>query len=144
MEIQLRSLRCMISEAILAEKAYKRNDWKNHIANYLTGGIKEFYKARLAEKNNLSPQDVDHWDKEVNNLIEAADEAFEHKCKGFHDKRKAFEEACTEVQKLDAKKRHAATLIVMKDFKKTDLEHKISDEDTITFWNFVNKIILFK
>ena len=133
-----RSLRCIIAEMILFEKAHSREDWKNHIVNYLTGAIREFYKGRLAEKNNLSPQDVEHWYKETRGLIDGALAAYDTSIKGGKNKQKAYKEARAEVILADAERRRNATRVILKDFKLEKLEHNITDEDTEAFWELAN------
>lgn len=73
LEPTIRTLRCIITEILLLERAPTKDTWENHILGFLTGAIREFYKARLGEKNKVAvQQDIDHWYKEVNGLIQGA------------------------------------------------------------------------
>ena len=138
METTLRSLRCMITEMLLLEKAASRETWQNHIVGFLTGAIREFYKARLGEKNKLSvPQDVEHWYKEVNNLLEAALNVYNQRTKKNFNKQKAYREASEEVKYVDAKKRREAKYIIERDYNVV-ITSLVTDVDTSDFWNLAD------
>jgi hypothetical protein len=138
METTLRSLRCMITEMLLLEKAPSREDWQNHIVGFLSGAIREFYKARLGDKNKLSAQqDIDHWCKEVSNLLDGALNVYVHKTKTKFDKQKAYVQAIEEIKSIDAKKRREAERIIERDYQTTVILH-ISDKDTEDFWKFAD------
>jgi len=138
------SLRCAISEVLLTEKAIKREKWKEHITKYLTCAIREFYKARLGEKNKISvQQDIDHWDKEVHDLLDGALNTYSQTTKSKFDRAAAYHETCEEIRSIDAAKRRNATRIIMRDYKLTIVPKLIiTDEDTTAFWHLADATML--
>jgi hypothetical protein len=123
----------------MLEKAKSRETWQDHIVNFLTGAIGEFYKARLGEKNKLSvPQDVEHWMWEVRNLLSGAQRVFNGKTKKNFNREKAYKEACEEVKEVDVKMRRQSERTIMKDYNKQTLTNSISDQDTLDFWSLAN------
>jgi len=132
----------MITEMLLLERAPSRGDWQNHIVGFLSGAIREFYKARLGEKNKLSvPQDIDHWYKEVRQLRDAACNVYNQRTKKSFNKEKAYRQAIEEIKDIDAKKRREAEHIIERDYK-TILSLHVSDKDTEDFWEMIDYIIL--
>lgn len=132
------SLRTLIAEMLLTEKAASRDTWQNHLINYLTGAIGEFYKARLGEKNKLSvQQDIDHWNKEVKSLLRGAQKTYRQKTKGFKNKEKAYNAIIDDELKnprVDAYNRREAARIICDDYNLPELKLQITDEDTAEFW----------
>lgn len=136
-------LRDLIAETVILEKmAYDRDHFIEKLDEYLTGAIREFYKARLAEKYfGCRNQDVNHWYLEVHRLLTSFEEAYVHKVKGFSNKEKAFQAAKADVQAIDAERRRRATAIIINDYELTTLENGITDNDTNDFWDLVDSIL---
>jgi len=133
----------MITEVLMLEKAASRETWKDHLVNFLTGAIGEFYKARLGEKNGLSvPQDVEHWMWEVSQLLDGAQRVFSGKTKKNFNKEKAYREAVEDVKYIDAKMRRQSELTIMKDYRLSSLKLSVSDQDTFDFWKMTNDFLL--
>jgi hypothetical protein len=65
-------LRDLIKETIILEKmAYDREHFIDKMDEYLTGAIREFYKARLAEKYfSCRNQDVNHYNSKMQTSLE--------------------------------------------------------------------------
>ena len=143
MKTTVRTLRCIITEMLMLEKAASREMWQDHLVNFLTGALGEFYKARLGEKNNLSvPQDVDHWMWEVNQLLDGAMRVFSGKTKKNFNKEKAYKEVREELNEVDAKIRRNSERTIMKDYKLSTLKLNVTDQDTLDFWKMTDDFLL--
>jgi len=126
--------------ALIEATAYKREDFKNKIQSHLTGAIVEFYKARLAKKNGQTRW-VAHWKGEVKQLVEYRLVAeVLHPIRGFKGRRKAHEEAVTEMKECDRIYRTYAMTTLMKDCKLTKLKQSLDDGDTEAFWRYVEGV----
>jgi hypothetical protein len=147
MEKDLRELREMIIERVLCEMAFDREAWQEHLMNYLKGASREFYKARLVEKNFLATQqDIDHWDLEVESILDSFVEVYFRPLKNGQSKQKAYKEVQREFNRIDVERRRKATRIIEKYFAKS-IDRKLSpidDDDTFAFWKLVQDTIEMK
>lgn len=132
----------LIVEDTLNERAYNRETWQDHLSRLFTGAIREFYKARLAEKNKLAvAQDIFHWDEEVEKLLDEAKYVYHHSIKGFKDREKAFIEVRSRLARADAERRRKATHIIEKYYVTSNLV-AVDDNDTLAFWNLVQDVVI--
>jgi len=136
-------LRDLIKETIILEKmAYDREHFIDKMDEYLTGAIREFYKARLAEKYfSCRNQDVNHWYVEVHRLLTSFEEAYRHKIKGFSDKDKAFKSAKADIVGISDERKRLATSIIIDDYDIDELNVQITDDDTRDFWELVDNVL---
>lgn len=143
--MKLDELRELIRESLIVERmAMEREDWQEHLLNYLKGALREFYKARLGEKNKLAvKQDIDHWMLEVTNLLDSFIEVFNRPLKGGQKKQAAFSDVKSDMMKIDQKRRKKATSIIEKYYgdRITGKFIQIDDNDTLAFWNLVQTTI---
>jgi len=140
----LQTLREFINEMLLIEKSFSRNDWKNNLESFFLGAIREFYKARLAKKNNFAvQQDIDQWMQEVDTHLEKANDVFNHTTRGFRDKERAWLEVRKIMNDIDDNRRKNATAKIKKYYaKKLDASFKqLDDDDTQAFWNLVDEYV---
>lgn len=147
--ITVGTLRSLIAEMLLTEKAANRETWQNHINGFLIGAIGEFYKARFSEKNMIAvQQDIDQWDDEVSSLLAGALRIYEQKIKGFKNRFKAYKEGSEEVKEIDQKWRRIAERSIMKKYKLVVCgivpQFHITDEDTIAFWKLADETLNFE
>lgn len=119
----------------LAEEADSRERYKNHITKHIAGAVREFYKARCAEKNNLPG--VKGWRKEVSQHLGALYDAIMHPISGFDDRRTAIDEVIAIFKVRDAKLRARAESEILTDFPalKGNLQVRLDESDSELFWN---------
>lgn len=123
-----------VASKLVRAMAYKRRDFINKVQEYVGGAYLEFYKQRLATKNDQTEW-VKHWQTEVKNLLERAlFAALIHPVRGFSDRQKAFDAAMAELRANDSKYRAGAEYIVRRDFKMSKLRVKLDDKDEEDFW----------
>jgi hypothetical protein len=129
-----------VAARLIAALAYTREDFKNKIELHLVGAIVEFYRARLAKKN-AQPRWVDLQMSEVKSLIEHK-LVYEiiHPIRGFKDRRRAYEQAVSEIKAGDKSYRKYAATSLKKDFKLTKLTLPLDDGDTERFWKCVDDV----
>lgn len=121
--------------------ALSRRDFKNKVTETMIGALGEYYKARLAEVNNLSTRDVEHWDKEVATHIHLLfPRILFTPVHGLKKYRLALSEAYDEAKTKDRALRQWAAYIVKKDFGLKSLRHEITDKMTEDFWHSVYAI----
>ena len=98
--------------------AFDRESYKDHIWEYVFGGLGEYFKAELARANNY-PTYIFYWDNEVSRLvdsqlpgwIDAAD------TKGTFDRKVAIAEAVDQVRAQSNKKWNYAINEIAKQLK---------------------------
>lgn len=116
------------------EEANNRDKYKNHIAKHIAGAMREFYKARCAEKNNLPG--VKGWRKEVAQHLGALYDAVIHNIKGFDDRRLAIDETIAYYKARDANARARAETTILTDFPEFGkLSAHLDAADSELFWN---------
>ena len=125
---------------LLTEMSFSRDDYQIRVRRFLRGALKEFYKARLAEKNGLMTW-VAHWDREVARLLR--DELPDHLLHdtSFRDKRVAVMEVVRGLQEKDGTFRRIATNEVLSDFRARRLKHRLSDADTRSYWKLAMQVV---
>ena len=131
-----------IADRIVLSMAYNRREFKNKAQEHIGGALIEFYKAALAKKNVGIHPWIDHWMKEVDQLLNrnlAA--AIIHPSKGFKDKQKALNEAFAELKTKDLIYRRIAENTVKKDYEIRDITEKLDDNDTNEFWKLVQNAV---
>lgn len=137
-----KDLAVKVAKRIILSMAYRREEFKNKVEEHVSGALLEFYKAALAKKNiGLDPW-IDHWLKEVHQLLDRnLVTALKHEIKGFKDRKKALDEVVGRLQAKDLSYRKSADLIIKKDFKLVDLSKKLDNKDTEEFWKRVEYAI---
>jgi hypothetical protein len=145
MEMTIKTLREMIVEQVLCEKALAKDAWQDHLRNYLKGAIREFYKARLGEKNSIAvQQDINQWMMEVESHLDSFVEVYFNPIKGKQSKKSAYGVVRSNMVKIDAERRRKATNIMLRYYEKripsTGLI-PLNDDDTLAFWNLVQQVI---
>ena len=139
-------LREAIKKMFLMEKAHTQEVWTDNLLEYLTGAIREFYKARLARKNSLCvQQDYDHWlFNEVSRLLDSFARAYFHEVKGSFNKEKAFKKVQVKMSKIDDGRRRNATTRIINYYSKRIGNKRLiplDDDDTLEFWKLVQETI---
>jgi hypothetical protein len=121
--------------------AYNRSTFKDKVESHLVGAIIEFYKVRLAIKNNKTKW-VQHWQTEVHNLLhkELLKELW-HSVKGFKNLKMAFRESSNLVKRRDHAFRREAENTIKRDYNLTKIKI-LSDDDTKLFWEEVEKVLI--
>jgi hypothetical protein len=131
-----------IAKRIIMSMAYNREVFKDKVEEHVGGALLEFYKASLAKKNIGRDPWIDHWLKEVRQLLDVnLVIALKHGIKGFKDRKKALNEVIGRLQAKDLSYRKSAELIIKKDYKIRDLTKGLDNRDTVTFWKRVQDAI---
>lgn len=114
--------------------AFDRENFKNRLQEYLSGGLLEFYKFRIAQKNQLHVW-MAHWLTESERLVNVSYvAALDAEIRGFRSRMKAAAEVWRYIQGKDSLYRRRAVAIVAKDFGVAKLRFHIDDDDMNTFW----------
>lgn len=122
--------------------AYNRSVFKDKIEEHVGGALLEFYKATLAKKNIGKHPWIDHWFKEVRQLLDVnLVLALKHEIKGFKDKNKALNEVFSRLQTKDLSYRKSAELTIKKDYEMRDLPKKLDNKDIDEFWKRVKNAV---
>jgi hypothetical protein len=114
---------------VLRAMAYDRQAYINKISQHCRGAAREFYKARLAEKNGF-PEHVAGWDAEVEGLLLSAQTAAGWQISGFTDREKAAEEALKEVSEKDRNLRTQAINHIKTYYGLTRVKTPLNEQDT--------------
>jgi hypothetical protein len=78
--------------------------------------MREFYKARLSERNGYIDL-VDHWLREVQQLLHTASLVLDHSIRGFTDKQLAIREAIELVKKKESSIRTKVRREIINDYQ---------------------------
>jgi hypothetical protein len=131
-----------IADKIVLSMAYNRREFKNKAQEHIGGALLEFYKAALAKKNIGIHPWIDHWMKEVDQLLSRnLTAAIVHPSKGFKDKQKALNEAFAELKTKDLSYRRIAENTIKRDYDMRDINKKLDDNDTDEFWKLVQDAV---
>lgn len=126
---------------ILTAMAYNRESFKDKVEEHIRGALLEFYKARLATKNQQTKW-VKHWMTEVHTLLDfSLFSSLRHGVKGFKDRNKAIEEVVNSIKMEDSSYRRIAETIIKRDYNIIKIKNRINDVDTKEFWNRVRVVI---
>ena len=124
----------------LLEMAYDREGFKNKIQQFVGGSLKEYSKARLAEKNNLPQQDIDFWYKEVHGRLDEMFEVLTTEIKNFSDRKSAFREAIEYYKKRNANYASFAKRKLEQLYKiNISLKNVLHEEDFDQYWELVQE-----
>lgn len=130
-----------IAKKIVLSMAWRREEFKNRVEEYLSGALLEFYKARLAEKNGHKKW-VAHWKSEVRTLLQRSlVSALMHEVKGFRDRQKAFEEVVRRLRSKDSSFRNIAENQITRDFNLRKVRFQLDGKDMNSFWEEVQKSV---
>jgi len=131
----------LVIDRIILSMAYSRETFKDKVEEHIRGALLEFYKARLATKNQQIKW-VRHWMTEVHTLLDfSLFSSLRHGVKGFKDRSKAVEEVISSIKKEDSSYRRIAETIIKRDYGITKVKNKIDNIDTKEFWSRVRVII---
>lgn len=124
---------------LLAEMAFKRDDFQNRVHEYVFGGLREYCKAKIAEKNGHSKW-VEHWYSEVDRLVGGSLlDALTTPIRGFSDRKKAFDKT---INRIQVRQENLARLQHKKlelTYYKTVLKQGLTIEDFEPFWQKVHE-----
>lgn len=122
--------------------AYLRKAYQAKVQEHMSGGLSEFYKARLASKNGKTKW-VLHWEREVDNLINRQlVNSLASTIRGFSDRQKAIDQVMQRMRADDSSYRDWATSVVKRDFKQRRLAKLLDDSDTNAFWDMVEAAVM--
>lgn len=128
-------------EDILTATAYRREDFKNKVEEKAGGALLEYYKAVLARRNGQTRW-VQHWESEVNRLLDSELViALLHSIKGFKDRKKAALEVVDHLHSRDEQYQRAAARVVVRDYGIKKLRDNVAEEDSASFYERVREIV---
>ncbi len=130
-----------LSDQLRYAMAFSRRDFIDRAHEYISGAIREFYKAKLARKNGLTEW-VTHWDNEAKRLVNDQLAAlFLHPIRGFKNKKQAATQAFEDIFEKSAGYQRIATTTVKRDFNVTGLVHSLDVSDADEFREWVLSVI---
>jgi transcription elongation factor GreA-like protein len=121
--------------------AYNRDAFKNAIEEHIGYALLEYYKVKLATRIRQASAAADRIARILDLLERGLVVTILHDIRGFTDRRRAINEAVTEVKAEDEKFRRAAEKLISARGKPRRLRPSVSDKGCLEFWAFLDAAV---
>jgi hypothetical protein len=114
--------------------AYNREQFKNTIEEHIGVALFEFYKVKVSTKNRSVSTTADRIWKIRDRLETGLVVTLLHDIRGFNDRRRAIQEAVTEIKQGDEMYRRVAENMTFHKGKLRRPRTSVSEKDSAEFW----------